>query len=325
VQDLQILLGRALRLLRQQPVIRQSEAARREQIVAVAVVGEGARLAHQPVDDVPVLDAMFAAAAQTRQAFHLLLGVPHLEVVGMEAHFDPFADQPAGHRVGVADDVDRAAAIHAHRQALAGVKPLRRQRPQHSPFFLEALHPALIALSEQRMHERRVVAATGKIATATHHQGLIEGPFELAMALLHVAVLVRPRRVDGLAPQAVVVQQPLITLLKRLSITARRHCGGQRIGAVYLWHAAQFPQGVLQSSAEALEALGEADRAGLPVRVGQHEVVDQVRKWLTVDGDAEAGAVREVGGAQPAGVMHLGEEHFLGRPRQGPPLFDASL
>jgi len=92
VQDLQILLGRTLRLLRQQPVIGQPEAARWEQVVAVAVVGEGARLAHQPVDDVPVLDAMLAAAAQTRQAFHLLLGVPNVEVVGMDADLDPFAD-----------------------------------------------------------------------------------------------------------------------------------------------------------------------------------------------------------------------------------------
>jgi hypothetical protein len=126
VQDLQIFLGRTLRLLRQQPVVGQPEAARREQVVAIAVVGERARLAHQPVDDVPVVDAMLAPAAQPRQAFHLLLGVPHLDVVGVDAGLDPFADQTAGHRVGVAADVDRAAVVHPHRHALAGVEPLRR-------------------------------------------------------------------------------------------------------------------------------------------------------------------------------------------------------
>ncbi len=325
MQDLQILLGRTLRLLRPQPVVGQPEAARREQVVAVAVVGEGARLAHQPVDDVPVFDAMLAAAAQPRQAFHLLLGVPHVEVVGVNADLDPFADQTAGHRVGVAADVDRAAAIHTDSHALAGVEPLRRQRSQHGSFFLEALHPTLVALAEQLAHKQLVVAAAGEVPAATQQQRLVQGTFELAMALLHVAVLVRPGRVDGLALQAVVLQQALIPLLKRVPLAAGRHRSRQRIGAMHLRHAAQFRQRVLQPGAETLEALGEAQRARLPVRVGQHEVVDQVGKRLTVDGDAQAGAVREVGGAQAAGLMHLGEEHFLGRSVQGPPLLEAPL
>jgi hypothetical protein len=190
VQDLQILLGRTLRLLGEQPVIRQPEAARREHVVAVAVVGEGARLAHQPIDDVPVLDAMLAAATQTRQAFHLLLGVPNVEVVGVDADLDAFADQPTGDRIRVAADVNRAAAVHAHRHTLAGVETLCRQRPQQSHLFCQPLHAPLVALREQRTHERLVVAAARKIAAATQHQGLVEGTFELAMALLHVAVLV---------------------------------------------------------------------------------------------------------------------------------------
>jgi hypothetical protein len=145
------------------------------------------------------------------------------------------------------------------------------------------------------------------------------------MTLLYVAVLVRPGRVDGLALQAVVLQQAVITLLKRVPLAAGRHGGCQRIGAVHLRHAAQFRQRVLQARAETLEALGEADRARLPVRVGQHEVVDQVCKRLTVDGNAQAGAVREVRGTQPTGLMHLGEEHFLGRSVQSPPLFETPL
>jgi hypothetical protein len=325
VQDLQILLDGTLRLLSQQSVIRQPEAARREQVVAVAIVDEGTRLAHQPVDDVPVLDAMLAAATQARQAFHLLLGVPNVEVVGVDADLDAFADQPTGDRIRVADDVNRAAALHTNRHTLAGVEPLRRQRPQHCQLFFQPLDAPLVALREQLTHERLVVAAARKSAAATQQQGLIERPFELAMALLHVAVLVRPRRVDGLALQAVVVQQTLIALLKRVPIAAGRHRGRQRIGAVYLRHAAQFRQRILQPRAEALEALGEAQRARFPVRVGQHEVVEQVRQRLTVDDDPQAGAVREVGRTQPTGMMHLGEEHFLGRPRQSPPLFDAPL
>jgi hypothetical protein len=77
----------------------------------------------------PVFDPMFTAATQTRQAFHLPLGIPHLQVVGMESYLNPFADQTASHRVGVAADMNRAAAIHPDLYTLAGVQPLRRQRP----------------------------------------------------------------------------------------------------------------------------------------------------------------------------------------------------
>lgn len=92
LQDLQIFLDRTLGLLRPQQVIRQPKTAAGEQFVPVAVVGERARLAHQPVDDVPVTDVLLAAAAQARQAFHLTLGIPHLDVVGMQAGLDPFAN-----------------------------------------------------------------------------------------------------------------------------------------------------------------------------------------------------------------------------------------
>jgi hypothetical protein len=145
------------------------------------------------------------------------------------------------------------------------------------------------------------------------------------VALLHVAVLVRLRRVDRLALQAVVPQQRLVTPLKGRPIAARRDGGRQGVGAMHPRNAAQFGQGILQAVAEALEALGEADAAGLPVRVGQHEVVDQVRKRLAVDSHLQAGRVREIGGAQVAGLVDLAEEHLLGRPVQGAPLFDVPL
>jgi hypothetical protein len=54
-------------------------------------------------------------------------------------------------------------------------------------------------------------------------------------------------------------------------------------------------------------------------------VVDQVIEWRPGDGHPQVGAVREVAGAEPAGVMDLGEEHLPGRALQGAPLLDASL
>jgi hypothetical protein len=129
VQDPQVRRDGTLAVLLDPPVIDQAETAGREQLVTVAVAGERSRLTHQPVNDMPVVDAMLAPTPQSRQAFHKLLGVPDLEVAGMPTCLDPLADQAAGHRVGVAADMDGAAAIDTHRQALASVQALGRQRP----------------------------------------------------------------------------------------------------------------------------------------------------------------------------------------------------
>jgi hypothetical protein len=143
--------------------------------------------------------------------------------------------------------------------------------------------------------------------------------------LLDVAVLVGLPRVDGLAAHAVVAQQGLVALLEDAAVAAGGHGRRQAVGAVDLRGTAQFPEGVLHPGAEALEALGEADRARLPIRVGQHEVVQQVREGHAGDRHPQVRAVGEVTGAQPAGPMHLGEEHFLGRAVQGPPALDVPL
>jgi hypothetical protein len=89
--------------------------------------------------------------------------------------------------------------------------------------------------------------------------------------------------------------------------------------------SSQFPQGVLQALAEALEALGEADGAGLPVGVGEHEVIDHVVEQLAEDGDTKLGHTREVTLGEPPRLVDLGEEDLLGRAFEGPPLFDPAL
>jgi hypothetical protein len=134
------------------------------------------------------------------------------------------------------------------------------------------------------------------------------------------------RRLDRLAREAVVPQQRLVALReRRRTLRPRWDRRRQPVGAVQRRRAAQLPQGVLQALGQALVALLEADRPRLPVRVGQHEVVDQVVERRPGDGHAQVAAVREVAGAQPAGVVDLGEEHLLGRPLQGAPLLDAPL
>lgn len=145
------------------------------------------------------------------------------------------------------------------------------------------------------------------------------------MTLLHIAILMRLRRIDRLALQTVVPQQRLVATLKGRSIAAGWHSRRQGIGAMQLRDAAQLRQGVLQAVAEALKALGEANRSALPVGIGQHKMVDQMLKQLAGDGHIQTRRVREVGSTQTTRLVDLREEDLLGRSVQGTPLLDMSL
>ena len=75
--------------------------------------------------------------------------------------------------------------------------------------------------------------------------------------------------------------------------------------------AAELPQGGLQARTQALEALGEAHRPPLPVRVRQHKVIEQVIEWLALDPYPEAIHVREVRLTKLAWLVPLLEKHFF--------------
>ena len=272
-----------------------------------------------------VVDAVLAPPPQSGQLFQPLARVPQLDPLGVEVGLEPLADQPAGHRVDVALHAHRAARLDAHAQPLARLQAACGQRPQQGHLLGQPGPAARVAPGEQLAHEGGVAVAAGEVAAAAQHQGLVQGPLELAVALLDVAVLVALARLDGLGRQAVVAQQRLVAPLEGLGAPGRLHGRGQAVGAVQLRHAAQLPQGVLQALAEALVALGEADGGGLPVGVGQDEVVDQVREGAAGQGDAQVGAVAEVGGSQAAGMVDLGEEDLPGGPVLGPPVLDPAL
>lgn len=326
VQDSQVFPGRPARLLLLELVVGHAEAAGREHLGAAAVVSEGARLADQPVDDVPVVDVVLAPPPQSGHLLRAPLGVEDLDPLGVQPGLDPLADEPAGHRIDVARHANRAARLDADAQPLARLQTPRRQRSQQGPLLGQPVLPPGVELTEEPLEEGGVAVAVGEVAAAAQHQRLVQGPLELAMALLDVAVLVATAGLDRLRLEPVVAQQRLVAPLEpRLTLRPGLDSCGQPVGAVQRRHAAQLPQGVLQALAEALVALREAKRAGLPVGVGQDEVVDQVLKGHAGQGDAEVGAVGEVAGGQPAGVVDLGEEDLLGRPVLGPPLLDAPL
>ena len=330
MQQPQVLAVRTRRHPRTQHVVGDSERGRWEQVVPVPVRRERPRLADQPVDHVPVVDAVLPATPQARHPVHHLLRVPHFHLLGIQPHLDPFTDQSARHRVHVAARADRAARIHLRLDPARRLESTRRQRTQVL-HLLGLLHdPVRVELSEQIAEVVLVGLAAGEVATGAEHQLLIERAFEAMVALFDVAVLVPVPGLDRLPVEAVVLQQRLIPLGELRTRRARRDRGREPIGAVNGGHAAEFGQRVLQPVGQRLERLGEAHRAGLPIRVGEYEVVDQVLERLTVDGHPQIGHVREIGGTQPTGRVNLGEEYFLRRsvtraPGLHPPLERAEL
>ncbi len=309
-----------------QLVVGQPEPARREQIAPVAVVGERPRLADQPVDHVPVLDAVLPPPPQPGQLLHPLLGVPHLQPLGKKPHLHPLADQPARHRVDVPRHPQDTAPLDPHPQPLARLQPAGRQRPQQGHLLGQAGSPAGIAPGEHLPQEGHVRLPAGEIPMAPQQQLLLQPPLQLVVALLRIAILVSLPGVDRLASQTIVSQQRLVPLLEHLRLRlAGLHRRRQPVCPVHRRHPAQLPQGVLQPLAEALQALREAHRPRLPVRVGQHEVVHQVGKGRAGDGHSQLRAVREVRGTQPTRLVDLGEEHLLRWAVLGPPPLDPPL
>jgi hypothetical protein len=126
VQDAQVFLGRRPCVLGFQDIMGNAKHARRKQLLAVAVLGERPRLPHQPVDHVPIVDAVLVSAPQARQPFDQLLGIPDFHVLGIQPGLDLLADQPTRHRVAVPLHVDQAALVHATALSLACFQPPRR-------------------------------------------------------------------------------------------------------------------------------------------------------------------------------------------------------
>jgi hypothetical protein len=86
------------------------------------------------------------------------------------------------------------------------------------------------------------------------------------------------------------------------------------------WDTAQVPQGRLQTLRQGLERLRCTERHRLPVRVGQHEVVNQMIQRLLGDRDAERVHAREIRRGEVARLMDLAKHHLAVGAGEGPPL-----
>jgi len=288
VQQRQVFLGCTTFVeLLPEAVISQAEPRGREQIVPVGVVRERSRLPHQRVDHVPVVHRVLVPTDQSRKCVGEFVRVPDLHAVGEEPCFHPLADQSAMHRVGAAVNVDQASRIDAATHLEATRQTHVGQTPQRRDLFGEAISPRFVENLHHVLEELTVLFATGELTTPTQEQRLIDGGFEVAVRRFDIAILVGLSGVDPLADQPVVRQQIAVS---GLELSRRRvvvHRCGQAVATMPSRHAAECVQGVLQSIGECLERFGHADAHGLPVRVGEDEVVDHVVERLACDGDGE--------------------------------------
>ena len=98
-----------------QPVVSHPKTAVGEQVLAITVVFKSARLAHELIDQVPIVDRVLVAPHQSRQRVDQRSRVPNLHAVGVQSGLDLLANQAAVNRVDVAVNMDQAPRVHAHR------------------------------------------------------------------------------------------------------------------------------------------------------------------------------------------------------------------
>ena len=150
-----------------QPIVGDPKVTGRKHVLAILVILERTRLADQRIDHVTVIDRVLAAAGQTRHPLDFGVRVPDLDEVGVDHHVHLLPDQPAGHRIRVTLDLDRAATADPDAgDALPVIQLVRRQLAK-TRLLLGQLGPSRhVAFVGQLFDELFVLLAVGKVATA---------------------------------------------------------------------------------------------------------------------------------------------------------------
>lgn len=213
VEDCQINFRRPLRPLFAQHVPGHAEPAGGKEILAVAVVLECARFAHQPVDDVTVIDAALPASPQAGHRFHPFLAIPDFQPLRIQARIDALPDEAAHDRIRVPVHANQAPCVHTQTAPLGAVlQAAPGKRQQDRAFGLQAFAAPRVGLVHDPLQKRFVGRLAGEIPAAPQHQRLVHGLLESMMALFDIAVLVGLPRLNPLALHPVVSQQRLVAL-----------------------------------------------------------------------------------------------------------------
>lgn len=324
VQDFQVFLGRRPRARTgAQFVVRQAEASRREQFLAVAVIREGARLSPQRFDHVPIVDRRLMSTAEARQRVHELRAEIQLQLRFAQHHPQRLPDQAAVDRIRVGPHLDRAAAGDCGRERHGSVEARGRQRTQTRQLRVARRLPREIAPRAHALQKQVVLFPRSEVATAAQAELLVQRRLEVAVRRFDIAVLMGATHVDPLAFHAVVGEQRLIPPAK-LPRTAEVVDGRREtVAANAFGHAAPLVKSGLQPGRQGLERLAEADPHRLDVGVRQDAVEQQVRKGRLLNSDAERSDLGEVEARQATRPMDLVEEHVPRGARRRPPLIYA--
>src|SRR6266487_2732501 len=109
------------------------------------------------------------------------------------------------------------------------------------------------------------------------------------MRLLDIPIFMSDSDIVPGGLHAVVRHQPLVPNgpIFSFRLTEVAHRSTQMISSMLLWHSANLPQRFLDPFRERLKGLAETDRSRFHIRVGEHEMIDQVGKWLSCNRDAQ--------------------------------------
>jgi len=168
LQDLQVFTDAlASTVVAAKPIVGDAKVAGRKHILPILVVLERTRLPDQRIDHVTVIDRVLASARQTRHPLDFASRVPDLDEFGVDHDVDPVANQPAGNRIRVPLDLDRAATADSDPpETLPVIELGRRQLAKQRLLLSELGRSRPVALVDQPLEELLVLLAAGEVAAA---------------------------------------------------------------------------------------------------------------------------------------------------------------
>lgn len=230
------------------------KTAGRKHFFTVAVVGKGSRLADQRIDDVPIIDRGQMLTNQSRHDLNDVTVVRHRDLFGTDPQINQLTDQSAGNRVGVGSHADRAAARDPHTfDDVVGIETLLRQSVQMCQVLEKHFSSVIISPFDQFFDEGDILFTTLKMATAPQQQCLFNAILEMAVGRFDIAVFVGTPRVGAFGLAVVITHQGCIPLGEFATAGVIPHSRRQRITAMSLGHAAEFPERLLNARAQRFE------------------------------------------------------------------------
>src|SRR6266705_6893906 len=141
------------------------------------------------------------------------------------------------------------------------------------------------------------------------------------MRLLDIPIFMSDSDIVPGGLHAVMRHQPLIPngpiFSFRLAEVAHR--SAQMISSMLLWHSANLPQSFLDPFSQGFKGLAETDGSSFHIRVGEHEMIDHVGKWLSCNRDAQIFHMGKIRLCSFSGGMHLFKDDVFLRSMQHSP------